>query len=60
MVANKHNVYHGPNGATCSAYVTYVRPKDALAAIQYSDGSFMDGKMIRASFGTTKVKHRVV
>jgi RNA recognition motif-containing protein len=39
---------------TVSAYITYTRPDDAQRAIQAVDGTWLDGKLLRASFGTTK------
>eukprot|EP01080_Neovahlkampfia_damariscottae_P000421 gene421-6834_t len=39
---------------TVSAYITYARPEDAAACIQAIDGTWLDGKLLRASFGTTK------
>ncbi|KAF9928603.1 transcriptional repressor general negative regulator of transcription subunit 4 [Linnemannia zychae] len=35
-------------------YVTYVRKEDAARAIAAIDGSIWDGKILRASYGTTK------
>jgi len=35
-------------------YVTYVRKEDAARAIAAVDGSVMGGRMLRASYGTTK------
>mmetsp|Transcript_15602 Transcript_15602/g.53287 ORF Transcript_15602/g.53287 Transcript_15602/m.53287 type:complete len:774 (-) Transcript_15602:39-2360(-) len=37
-----------------SAYVTYQRPEDALRCIQAIDGVALDGRILRACFGTTK------
>ena len=45
------NVQHGPTG---SAYVTFSKDSDALKCIQAMDGSLVDGRSIRACFGTTK------
>ncbi|RGB32742.1 RING/Ubox like zinc-binding domain-containing protein [Rhizophagus diaphanus] len=35
-------------------YITYVRKEDAARAIAAVDGSMSDGKVLRASYGTTK------
>eukprot|EP01035_Chromulina_nebulosa_P036522 gene36522-49204_t len=37
-----------------SAYVTFVFKEDAKASIQSLDGYYIDGHVLRASFGTTK------
>ena len=37
-----------------SAYVTFVYKEDAKASIQSLDGHYIDGHVLRASFGTTK------
>lgn len=50
VVVNKS---HGSNG-TASAYATYFDKMDAQRAIDVLDGYVLDGRMIRASFGTTK------
>ncbi|KAG1101019.1 hypothetical protein G6F42_017570 [Rhizopus arrhizus] len=47
------------NGATsmqpsAAVYVTYVRKEDAAKAIHAVDGSVMAGRILRASYGTTK------
>ncbi|KAG0746763.1 hypothetical protein G6F62_003784 [Rhizopus arrhizus] len=47
------------NGATsmqpsAAVYVTYVRKDDAAKAIHAVDGSVMAGRILRASYGTTK------
>jgi hypothetical protein len=39
---------------TVSAYITYAKPEDAGSCIQAIDGTWLDGKLLRASFGTTK------
>lgn len=38
----------------CTAYVTYHRVEDALKAIQAVNNAVVDGRMIKASLGTTK------
>jgi CCR4-NOT transcription complex subunit 4 len=45
---------HATAQATVSAYVTFVYKEDAKAAIQALDGYWLDGHLLRASFGTTK------
>lgn len=45
------------SGATTtsgSAYVTYARAEDAVRAIAHVDGSVFDGRILRATYGTTK------
>lgn len=37
-----------------SAYVTYGRAEEAARAIAYVDGSVFDGRILRATYGTTK------
>lgn len=37
-----------------SAYVTFARPEDAARAISYVDESVFDGRILRATYGTTK------
>jgi hypothetical protein len=39
---------------SCSAYITYRREEDAADAIQNCNGQVMDGRILRATFGTTK------
>ena len=45
---------HTATQTTVSAYVTFVYKEDAKAAIQSLEGYWVDGHLIRASFGTTK------
>jgi CCR4-NOT transcription complex subunit 4 len=40
--------------SSCSAYVTFKREEDALDAIQNINGTVLDGRTVRATFGTTK------
>jgi len=56
IVINKNNIYNvnSPHGACVSAYITYQRKEDALIAIQTIDGATIEGRVLRASFGTTK------
>lgn len=39
---------------SAAVYVTYVRKEDAAKAIHAVDGSIMAGRILRASYGTTK------
>ena len=39
---------------TGSAYVTYSKAEEAARAISYIDGSVFDGRVLRATYGTTK------
>ncbi|KAG0211688.1 transcriptional repressor general negative regulator of transcription subunit 4 [Mortierella sp. GBA30] len=43
-----------PGQASVGVYITYVRKEDAAKAIAAIDGSIWDGKILRASYGTTK------
>jgi len=56
VVANRNQQYNtsGSNGPSHSAYVTYSRREEALSAIQAVDGLVVEGRVLRASFGTTK------
>ncbi|CAO3680822.1 unnamed protein product [Rhizopus stolonifer] len=61
IVINKRQVAptSHANGATsmqpsAAVYVTYVRKDDATKAINAVDGSIMAGRVLRASYGTTK------
>ena len=52
---HKNNLGSGHiNSSTVSAYITFVHKEDAKASIQSLDGHFMEGHVLRASFGTTK------
>ena len=42
------------NVANNGVYITFARKDDAARAIEAVDGSVCDGRMIRATFGTTK------
>ena len=39
---------------TGSAYVTFYEESDAMKCIQHVDGTPLDGRILRACFGTTK------
>lgn len=41
-------------GPSASAYITFVRKEDAARAIGGVDGSVFDGRVLRATYGTTK------
>ncbi|VDO29858.1 unnamed protein product [Onchocerca flexuosa] len=45
---------NGPQSASCTAYVTYARYEDALRAIQAVNNAQLDGRIVKASLGTTK------
>lgn len=45
---------HGAAQTTVSAYVTFVYKEDAKASIHSLEGFWLDGHLLRASFGTTK------
>ena len=51
VIHKNHNSNHA---ATISAYATFVHKEDARAAIQALEGFWVDGHLLRASFGTTK------
>ncbi|KAG4300919.1 hypothetical protein PCK1_002996 [Pneumocystis canis] len=54
IVINKKNTSH-PNGSgSLGVYITYYRKEDAAKAIAAVDGSLNDGRILRASYGTTK------
>eukprot|EP01035_Chromulina_nebulosa_P019893 gene19893-25848_t len=53
VVLHRSQVHSASHG-TVSAYVTFVHREDAKAAIQALDGHWIDGCLLRASFGTTK------
>jgi hypothetical protein len=59
VVINKSNLSTGtrpPNvrSPTVSAYITFARKEDAYRCIKAIDSTWLDGKLLRASFGTTK------
>lgn len=56
IVVNRSHVHGGgdPGGPSYSAYITFTNKEDAVAAIQAVDGCTVDGRVLRASFGTTK------
>ncbi len=44
----------GASNPTVSVYITFVHKEDAKACIQVLDGHWVEGHVLRASFGTTK------
>ncbi|ORM39808.1 CCR4-NOT transcription complex subunit 4 [Babesia sp. Xinjiang] len=55
MVINKGQTYNAHvGGASYTAYITYSKKTEAAYAIQGIDGSYVNGKLLRASYGTTK------
>ncbi|KAI6661376.1 CCR4-NOT transcription complex subunit 4 isoform X4 [Oopsacas minuta] len=54
IVINTNTVYHGPQGPSVSAYVTYQKTEDASKAIQSVNNAKVDGRILKVSFGTTK------
>ncbi|OWZ21182.1 hypothetical protein PHMEG_0004299 [Phytophthora megakarya] len=53
-VVNKAHLNTDRVNATASAYITYANKDDALCCIVAIDGYYLDGSLLRASFGTTK------
>ncbi|KAL0460655.1 UNVERIFIED_CONTAM: putative general negative regulator of transcription C16 [Sesamum latifolium] len=43
--------------STCSVYITYSKEEEAVRCIQLVHGFVLDGKTLRACFGTTKYCH---
>ncbi|RKP15918.1 hypothetical protein ROZALSC1DRAFT_18185, partial [Rozella allomycis CSF55] len=56
VVVNRKQVFSGTStaGPSVSVYVTFAKKRDAALAIHTIDGSILDGRILRASFGTTK------
>lgn len=54
IVVNRGTVHHTAHGQSVSAYVTFQKKSDALACIHAVDGATLEGRLLRASFGTTK------
>lgn len=54
VVINQSTSYAGSQGPSASAYVTYVRPEDALKAILAVNNVHVDGRTLKTSLGTTK------
>ncbi|KAG6974285.1 hypothetical protein JG687_00000410 [Phytophthora cactorum] len=53
-VVNKSHLNADRANATASAYITFANKEDALCCIVAIDGYYLDGSLLRASFGTTK------
>jgi hypothetical protein len=51
LVVNRSHVYQG---VSVSCYVTYAKPEDAFRCIDAVDGAELNGRILHASFGTTK------
>ncbi|KAI5058417.1 hypothetical protein GOP47_0026587 [Adiantum capillus-veneris] len=49
-----HSSQHSSAGSSVSVYVTYVKEEDAMRCIQSVNGYVLDGKVLKACFGTTK------
>ncbi|XP_059491042.1 CCR4-NOT transcription complex subunit 4 isoform X2 [Neocloeon triangulifer] len=54
VVINPCNSYAGVQGPSASAYVTYVKREDSLRAIAAVNNISVDGRLLKASLGTTK------
>eukprot|EP00793_Prasinoderma_coloniale_P003845 PRCOL_00003222-RA len=54
VATNRANTFNTGTGPTASAYVTYARAEDAQLCIECVDGCVMEGRVLRACFGTTK------
>eukprot|EP00808_Paulinella_micropora_P000050 g9041.t1 len=52
IAVNRKHTHSDSN--SCSAYVTFKRGKDAMEALRAMNGMLMEGRPIRATFGTTK------
>mmetsp|Transcript_22572 Transcript_22572/g.31829 ORF Transcript_22572/g.31829 Transcript_22572/m.31829 type:complete len:1053 (-) Transcript_22572:372-3530(-) len=54
VINRNHNGNGDPRRASASAYLTFVHKEDTLACILALDGFYVDGRNIRASYGTSK------
>ncbi|KAG5191965.1 hypothetical protein JKP88DRAFT_149384, partial [Tribonema minus] len=56
IVVNHHHGVNAddPRHGSASAYVTFAHKEDAWSAIKAVDGFWLEGRHVRASFGTTK------
>ena len=54
VVINKNNHYNSGANPTVSAYITFARKEDASHCVRATDKSTVDGRVLRASLGTTK------
>ena len=56
-VVNKRNLTNpliNGQAPTASVYITYYRKEDAAKVIQHIDGSLYEGRILKATYGTTK------
>lgn len=57
---NGAHLHHAANGPpSCSCYITYSNREEAEQAILAVDNVVLDGRALKASFGTTKSPHLV-
>lgn len=54
VIGNGGMTSSSTSGPSASAYITFVRKEDAAKAIAGVDGSVFDGRVLRATYGTTK------
>lgn len=54
IAVNRKLAQNNPHRPSCSAYVTFKREEDALECISALNGHTLDGRLIKATFGTTK------
>jgi len=54
VVVNHNSTYAGSQGPSLSAYVTYSKMEEALSAVNGVNNVLMDGRILKASLGTTK------
>jgi len=54
VINRNHNGNGDPRRASASAYVTFAHKEDTLACILALDGFYLDGRNVRASYGTSK------
>ncbi|XP_058098347.1 uncharacterized protein LOC131243196 isoform X2 [Magnolia sinica] len=48
---------HSSNNNTCSVYITYSKEEEAVRCIQSVHGFILEGRSLRACYGTTKYCH---
>mmetsp|Transcript_57306 Transcript_57306/g.170881 ORF Transcript_57306/g.170881 Transcript_57306/m.170881 type:complete len:1034 (-) Transcript_57306:405-3506(-) len=54
VINRNHNGNGDPRRASASAYVTFAHKEDTLSCILALDGFYLDGRNVRASYGTSK------
>lgn len=54
IAINKRQPQATSQRSSCSVYITYKREEDALHAIEGTNNQLIDGKVVKATFGTTK------